>query len=469
MDRFPGPQAVRTSSERSLLIVEDEESVRFSVKRYFGSRSFTVREAATAAGGVEAFRAHRPDVAFIDYRLPDGDGLTLLRTLRGVDPAVPLVILTGHATIDVAVRAMKEGAENFVTKPFDLATLELVAQRAIENRRNRQLSLAGRSHEARVMADPFVGESPSIRRLEEQTRRVVETASTVLLLGETGTGKGLLASWMHRNGPRAQEAFVDINCAGLSREFLETELFGHEKGAFTGAVAAKPGLFEIGHHGTLFLDEVGDMDAEVQPKLLKVLEERRIRRLGAVVDQRVDVRLITATHRDLEAAVQSGRLRADLYYRIGGLALRVPPLRERGDDVVLIARRLLDRIGGEIGRAGLRLTREAEHALLKRDWPGNIRELRNVLERAVLLGNEGEVRADDILGSSRLAGGHASGNGNGNADADLLSLREVERRHIERVLQATERDTIRAAAVLGLSRSALYAKIRKHHLPLGHA
>jgi DNA-binding NtrC family response regulator len=443
------------TASSSLLIVDDEEAVCFSVQRSFESRGFDVRQAATLSEAEASFRNFRPDVVVVDQALPDGDGLDLLRRLHAVDSSVPFIVLTGHATVDLAVQAMKEGADNFLTKPMDLATLQLVVDRALENRRNRQRSLAGRSVESRQVADPFLGDSPLVRRLAEQARRVLEAASPVLITGETGTGKGLLASWLHRHGPRAEEAFVDINCAGLTREFLETELFGHEKGAFTGAVAPKTGLFEIAHRGTLFMDEVGDMDAEVQPKLLKVIEDRRFRRLGAVRDREVDVRLIAATHRNLEAEVAAGRFRADLFYRIGTLPLSVPPLRERGRDIVLIARFILERIGAELARPGLRLSGAAEDALLERRWDGNVRELRNVLEQAVLLGERTEIVPEDIRGRGPREAGPRT---------EALSLRAAERRHIEEVLQSMDGDVARTAGVLGISRSALYVKLKKHSI-----
>jgi DNA-binding NtrC family response regulator len=310
------------------------------------------------------------------------------------------------------------------------------------------------------VADPFLGDSKAVRELAEQARRVLDSSSPVLIVGETGTGKGLLASWLHRNGPRREEAFVDINCAGLTREFLETELFGHEKGAFTGAVAQKSGLLEIAHRGTLFMDEVGDMDVEVQPKLLKVLEERRFRRLGTVRDRQVDVRLIAATHRDLEAQVEAGRFRADLFYRIGALPLVVPPLRERGRDIVLIARFILERIAAELARSGLRLSAEAEGALLERRWEGNVRELRNVLEQAVLLGQRTEIGAADI----RPRAGRDP-----RVARPRMSLRAAERQHIEEVLTSVGGDVAQAAGILGISRSALYVKLKKHSIQVVRA
>ncbi len=290
---------------------------------------------------------------------------------------------------------------------------------------------------------------------------MAESSTTVLLQGESGAGKGLLARWIHDNGPRAPEAFVDLNCAGLNRELLESELFGHQKGAFTGAVADRAGLFEIAHRGTLFLDEVGDADIQVQPKLLKILEEQRFRPLGSVRDREVDVRLIAATHHDLRHLVGEKKFREDLFYRISAIPLFVPPLRERGGDVTLLARALLGRISRDLGFPGVTLSGEAEKALARHAWPGNVRELRNVLERAVLLGNRAEVLASDVTdvlspGAAPRAAAH-------------LSLEQAERAHIEAILGDEGGDVRRAAATLGLSRSALYEKIKKHAIPLTSA
>lgn len=443
---------------RSMLLVEDEDGVRFSVGRFFKSKGYVVTEADTCASGERAYRASRPDAVVLDYHLPDGDGGQLLRTFKAVDPSVPIVILTGHGTIDLAVKSIKEGADQFFTKPVELPALEVVIERLVESSHSRQIRRAGLDRDVQRSADPFLGQSPAIQRLSEQARRVVHSASPILVQGETGTGKGLLAKWLHMNGPRAHESFVDLNCAGLSREFLETELFGHEKGAFTGAIASKQGLLEMAHRGTLFLDEIGDVDPTVQPKLLKVLEERRFRRLGSVRDLQVDTALIGATHQNLQRLATDGRFRSDLYYRISAIPLVVPPLRERGRDVILLARVLLERIAVDLGRRGPGLAEEAEKALLRHTWPGNIRELRNTLERAVLLGSAVEITGDDIragTGPEPLA-----------PRPKLRTLRDVEREHIEAVLAELGGDVRQASGVLGLSRSALYQKIRNHGISL---
>jgi DNA-binding NtrC family response regulator len=458
------------AERRRILVVDDDAAVRFPIRRFLLGRGYEVEEADGVAAGVEAFKARRCDAAVLDFSLGDGDGLELLRSLRTLDPTLPIVLLTAHGSIDLAVQAIKEGAEQFFTKPVELPALEVVLGRALENQRLRQVSAVGNSTRQRQAVDPFVGESAPIRRLAQLAQRVASSSLPVLIHGETGSGKGVLARWLHQNGPRRDEAFVDLNCAGLSRELLESELFGHEKGAFTGAVAAKQGLFEMAHRGTVFLDEIGEIDVQVQPKLLKVLEELRFRRLGDVRDRQVDVRLVAATHRDLDRQVQDGKFREDLLYRINTVPLVVPPLRERGNDVVLLARMIASRVGADLGRPGLRLSGAAESALLTMSWPGNVRQLRNVLERAALLAERNLLEPDDLgvaPAAARGVGAPSAPSGNRDERARAgLTLLEVEKQHIEAVLLAEGGAVQRAADVLGLSRSALYDKIKKHAIVL---
>jgi DNA-binding NtrC family response regulator len=442
-------------TRHSVLLIEDEASVRFAISRFFAAKGYSVQEADSIARGRDLFRQSRPDAVLLDYCLPDGDGIELLPLLRAADPNVPIIILTAHGTIDLAVRAIKEGANQFFTKPVELGALLVVVERLIGNQRDRKASLAGKTRQSREAFDPFLGESPAIRRLAEKARRLLAARSPVLIAGETGTGKGVLAGWLHRQGPRREEAFVDLNCAGLSREFLETELFGHEKGAFTGAVSSKPGLLEIAHRGTVFLDEIGDIDHQIQPKLLKVLEEQRFRRLGEVRDRQVDVRLIAATHQNLEALVEQQRFRADLFYRISTLPLHVPPLRERGQDAVILARSLLELVAAGLGRAGMQISPSGEQLIQSYPWPGNVRELRNALERAVLHADR------DILGAEDLSEGLVT-SGGASRPGVRITLRQAEKAHIEAALRQENGHVPTAATVLGLSRSALYQKIKSH-------
>ncbi|RJS24969.1 sigma-54-dependent Fis family transcriptional regulator [Corallococcus sp. H22C18031201] len=436
-----------------ILLVDDEPGVRLGMRGYLTAHGFDVDEATSLAEAQEAFRTHRPDAAVVDYRLPDGTALELLPRLKEIDAAVPLVVLTGHGSIELAVQAVKEGAEQFLTKPVELAVLRVVLERLVTQRRERQRQAADRSRNERATVEPFLGTSAAIQALRTQAERVVNSDSPVLVTGETGSGKSVLARWLHEGGPRGDAPFVDLNCAALSKELLDSELFGHEKGAFTGAVAAKQGLLEVADRGTLFLDEIGDMDVAVQPKLLKVLEEKRFRRLGDVRDRRVDVRLIAATHQDLSAAAREKRFRSDLYFRISTLILHVPPLRERPEDVAVLARHFLAEMGAPRGRREVGLQPDAEAALIRYPWPGNIRELRNVLERAVLLSGGGALSRGDLRFEPQSEDDTSA--------EDDLTLEELERRHIERVLRRENGHVERAAARLGIPRSSLYERLKR--------
>jgi DNA-binding NtrC family response regulator len=448
-----------------ILIVDDEPGIRFGVRDFLESEGLEVDEADTVASAERAVREGRPDAIVLDHMLPDGTALDLLPRLREVDASMPIVVLTGHATIDLAVRAVKEGADQFLAKPVELPALLVLLRRLLETQRERRRQIAGRARQAREAVDPFMGTSAAIRTVAEQARRLLASTSPILIEGETGTGKGVLARWLHRNGPRADEPFVDMNCAGLSREFLETELFGHEKGAYTGAVSSKQGLLEVAHRGVMFLDEIGDLDPQVQPKLLKVLEEKRFRRLGEVRDRQVDVQLMAASHQNLPQLVQDRKFRGDLYFRISTIPLRMPPLRERPEDVPILARQLLEGFAADLGRRGVRLSAEAERALAAYTWPGNVRELRNVLERALLLCGGDVLEPGDL----RFVGPGAfppAGHEPAVAGDSHLTLEELEKVHIERVLRELGGSVAEASQRLGIPRSTLYQKIKKFSIGL---
>jgi DNA-binding NtrC family response regulator len=440
-----------------ILVVDDDASIRFGIRDFLESSGYEVEEADSCQAAVEIFQTAQPDAAIIDYLLADGNALELLPRLKGTYPEIPLLILTAYGSIDLAVQAVKEGADQFLTKPVELPALLVMLQRLLEERRNRRKQTASKSRQAHTEIDPFLGTSAAIRQLADDARRVLASESPILIRGETGTGKGVLAKWLHDHSPRAEEAFVDLNCAGLSREFLETELFGHAKGAFTGAVTSKTGLLEVAHGGTVFLDEIGDMDLQIQPKLLKVLEEKRFRRLGDVHDRRVDIRLLAATHQDLGRLVQDANFRSDLYFRINTLPLLVPPLRERGEDILILSRFLLQRLAADLGRGGPMLAPDVEQALRTHPWPGNIRELRNVLERAVLLSDQQLLSRKDLRFDASLDAESATENTD-------LSLRELERQHIKRLLQKEQGHVESAAKRLGIPRSTLYQKIKQYQI-----
>jgi DNA-binding NtrC family response regulator len=444
-------------SRNKVLVVDDESGVRFGIRDFLEQHGYEIDEAESCQDAQHIFRTSRPDIVIADYMLPDGTALDLLPRLKEIDSGTPLLVLTAHGSIDLAVRAIKEGAEQFLTKPLELPTLLVILQRLLQKQRNHHKQLASKSRQVRQAIDPFIGTSAAIRALKEQARKILSTESPVLILGETGTGKGVLARWLHDNSPRAEEAFVDLNCAGLSRELLETELFGHEKGAFTSATASKQGLFEVAHRGTIFLDEVGDVDLQIQPKLLKVLEEKRFRRVGDVRDRQVDVRLIAATHQDMGQLVREKRFRDDLYFRISTIPLPFPALRERIEDIPTMAQYLLNKVSADLGRGELHLDENCIQALQAYSWPGNIRELRNVIERAVLLSDQKTITINDLQFD-----GHTQV---GSPFLDSrLTLLELEKQHIERVLQEERGRVEKAAKRLGIPRSSLYQKIKKHQI-----
>jgi DNA-binding NtrC family response regulator len=445
-------------AEDKILVVEDEPIARFGIKDFLASRGFDVQEAANLEQARAQFQRDRPDAVVIDYLLPDGNALDFLPEIHAVDPQLPVIVLTGNGSIDLAVRAIKEGAENFLTKPVELPTLAIVLERALENQRNRRRHTARQTRRSRDEIDPFVGTSAAVSELAREAALALRSEGPILIQGETGSGKGVLARWLHEQGARRDEPFVDLNCAGLSREFLETELFGHSRGAFTGAVSEKKGLFEVAHRGTLFLDEMGDLDPALQPKVLKVLEEKRFRRLGEVADRQVDVFLIAATNQELASLVRDGRFRSDLFFRINTIPLAVPPLRERREDIAPLALRLLEQLGRDLGRPGARLGPEALAALRAYSWPGNVRELRNVLERAALRAEGGEIRPTDFRFAPSLAESAAQAGGQ--------TLDDLEKLQIERVLREERGRVVAAARRLGVPRSTLYQKIKEHQLKL---
>ena len=441
-----------------ILVVEDDDAVRLAIRDFLAGRDFEVMDVDTCGGATALFDSFHPDLVISDYELPDGTALDLLAKLRSHDELVPWIVLTGHGSIELAVQAIKLGAENFFTKPVRLDALLVIVQRTIESQKLRRKQLATSPRGSTHTQDPFSGKSPVMRQLAEEAKRILPSDSSVLIQGETGSGKGVLARWLHSHGPRADEAFVDLNCAGLSRELLESELFGHEKGAFTGAVAAKQGLFEVAHRGTIFLDEIADVDLQIQPKLLKVLEDKQFRRVGDVRDRNVDVRLIAASHQDFAAQVREKKFRSDLYFRISTIPLRVPPLRERVEDIPIIAEELLRRMAADLGRPEARLETGALQLLCSYSWPGNVRELRNVLERALLLSEGDALRRQDLRFEVSFAE-------QSSAPAEM-TLRDLERFHIQRMLEREGWHVGRAAQKLAIPRSSLYAKIKEYGISI---
>jgi DNA-binding NtrC family response regulator len=442
-------------ARNKVLVIDDDAEFLSVIRNFLVTKGYEVKTAGTCAEAERVWRVAEPDAAVLDYDLPDGNAIGLLPRLKSLDPTAPIIILTGHGSIDLAVDTVKLGAEHFLTKPANLSALALLIQRSLENQRNQQKQMAEKVRHARGSMNPFLGTSAAILKLAELSSRIAAADSPVLIQGETGTGKGVLARWMHDNGRRSAEPFVDLNCGGLSRDLLETELFGHEKGAFTGAVQSKSGLLEIAHKGTVFLDEIGDVDLNVQPKLLKVLEDKVFRRLGDVRDRRVDIRLIAATHQDLAKLVKQKNFRADLYFRISTIPLTTPPLRERVEDIPLLTEDILDRLALDLGTGRVEITSDAVRSLQSYKWPGNIRELRNVLERAVLLSGSRVLNEKDLHFDVPELEPFAESEG-------VRTLEEMEKHYIEEVLLLEGGRVEAAAKRLGIPRSSLYHKIKQY-------
>ena len=425
----------------SILVVDDDRTVRETLADFFDALGYVVRSAATATAGRQAAAEHAPDVVLVDLRLPDASGLTLLEALRADDPELGVIVLTGHADVPTAVRAMQQGALDFLEKPVDLEALGVAVDRAAELVRLRREVSVLRTRRRDVDGSAGPGDPPSLERLIELAARNDDVP--VLIVGETGTGKGFVARRIHERSARAAQPFVEVNGASLSATFLESELFGHERGAFTDAKQAKRGLFEVAGRGTLFLDEIGEVVTEVQPKLLKVLEERTFRRLGGTSELRSDARVVAATNQPLAQRVQEGAFRADLYYRLQVLTLALPPLRERRDELAELAR--------AFAPGGSRLSEAALRAIERYDWPGNVRELKNTLWRASLLAEGSEVQPRHLSLPEQP----------GLAAPAPVTLAEVERAAIVDALGVTGGNRMQAAQRLGIARSTLLEKIKR--------
>jgi len=432
----------------------------------------------TAHSGEEGLRLAgeaSPDVAVVDIRLPGIDGLEVLRELRAGSPGTEVIMTTAHASVASALEAMKLGAFEYLIKPVDLDKLRVVIDKAVDAQRlRRELSYLRRRDANGGGAGEILGQSPPIRALRAQIDRVASLdsaeagAPTVLVLGETGSGKEMVARAIHARGPRASGPFVEINCAAIPASLLEAELFGHEKGAYTDAKAGRAGLFEAAEGGTLFLDEIGHVDLAIQVKLLKAIEEKSVRRIGAVRPKKVDARVVAATNRDLEAAVAEGAFRADLYYRIHALTIEVPPLRARGDDVLLLAEHFLQATARRYGLPPRTLGPDARAALMAYAWPGNVRELAHMIERALLLHGGAEITVAQLgLAASRPAAPvvvERDGTVSVDFSVGPIVLEDVERRLIAAALRSADWNRGRAAELLGISKETLRYRIEKFDL-----
>jgi len=443
----------------NVLVVDDERNIRTLVARVLAPDQIEVQGAGTGSEGIQMADEMSPDLVLLDLRLPDMDGMDVLRTLKNRHPGVAVIIITGFGQIQSAVEAIKVGATDYIEKPFEhLEKLKLAVSRALDEiRAKREIRRLHGLQEKQYGVDQLIGDSESTRNLRDLIRKVARSeAQTILIQGDSGTGKELVARGLHYESARRDFPFMEVNCAAITETLFESELFGHEKGAFTDAKSAKKGLMELADRGTLFLDEVSEMSFNSQAKFLRVLQERVFRRVGGTRDIRVDLRVITASNRPLETRVKEGQFREDLFYRLNVIPIHIPPLRERREDTMPLARHFLTESNVRSHKSIKGFTPETERLLLNYPWPGNVRELRNLIERLVILGNSEYIEpqhlplqfAAQVVELPRQEG-----------PQEFRTLAEVERAYINQVMQRVEANKSRAAKILGISRQTLRKKL----------
>jgi DNA-binding NtrC family response regulator len=446
------------SKERTkVLVVDDEEIVRESLSGWLAKDGYTLDTAPDGPTALAKLTDDRWSILLVDLKMPGMDGLQVLQTAKALRPDLAVVIMTAYATVETAVEAMKMGAYDYLVKPFDpeelsLMMVKITAQQQLVRENVLLRKVLKRDYHFRDM----ISKSPAMQRVFDLARSAARSQSTVLVLGESGTGKELLARAIHAESPRQHAPFVAVSCAALTETLLESELFGHEKGSFTGAVARRKGKFESAHGGTLFLDEIGDISAKLQLDLLRVLEDRKFFRVGGTDSVEVDVRIIAATNRDLRKAAETGQFRDDLYYRLNVIPMTLPPLRDRREDIPLLVEHFLEHLNLEMSHRVEEVSTDALSALMRYDWPGNVRELRNILERGMVVAKGSLIMPDDL--------GLESASPRQAAVDVTLSLDEVERRHITAVFQHLGGNVTQAARTLDIDRVTLYNKIKKYGL-----
>ncbi|MDT5063030.1 MAG: hypothetical protein QOH63_3489 [Acidobacteriota bacterium] len=452
-----------------ILLVEDKDSLRRVLQLTLENAGYSVTESADARAATQEISRAPHRLVLTDLRMPHGSGLDVLRAARTADPDIPVIVMTAYGSIDEAVQAMKDGAHDFLQKPVDSNHLLLLVERALEQARLRTENILLREEWSRRYGFPrIIGESEAIKRAVAETQRVSQTEANVLLLGESGTGKELFARAVHHLSPRRDKPFVAINCAAIPETLIENELFGHERGAFTGAGERRLGKFELASGGTIFLDEIGELPLAVQGKLLRAIEEKMVDRIGGRSAIPVDVRVVAATNKDLRLAVEQGEFRRDLFFRLAVFPVEIPPLRERGEDVILLARHFAAQLGKEMRGRGATLSDESLNALRGHTWPGNVRELENAIERACILADSTALEPSDLgLVKGSIAAPEAFD------DLDMTgtlaeisdrAARFVERRKIIETLRSHDGNKTRAAETLGVSYKTLLTKIKDYEL-----
>jgi DNA-binding NtrC family response regulator len=438
-----------------ILVVDDEFSVRDSLCKWFVSDGFRVDGAESADAAMVKLRDQTWDIILLDMKMPGMDGIEFNRHIKSIDKDIIVIIMTAYASVESAVQALKDGAFDYVSKPIDPDDLTHIIRNALETRRLTQENIQLKQHiEDLSMPDDIVGTSPQIKRVLEMVATVAKTDATVMILGGSGTGKELVARAIHSNSNRRYAPIISINCGAFTESLLESELFGHEKGAFTGASAQRKGKLERADKGTIFFDEIGNIGSKMQMDLLRVLETKQFARVGGEKPITVDFRIISATNRNLEEAVGTGAFREDLYFRLNVFTIDIPPLKERTEDILLLADYFVQKYARSMARGVKKISDEAEKMLLGYDWPGNVRELRNVIERAIVLTSGEEILPRDLSFPFRYRMKQSGGD----------TLEDVEKAHIARILERAEWNISQASNVLGIDRTTLYSKIKKYAL-----
>ena len=450
----------------NILIVDDEKLIRWSLKERMTREGHAVREAEDGKAAAAALEAELPDLILLDMKLPDTDGLTILRSVVDRAPELPVIILTAYSTVDTAVEAMRLGAYDYISKPFEMDELAMTVRRALEaSTLRREVKQHLTEQKSRFGVHNLVGKSRPMQEIGGLIRKVSQSqASTVLIRGESGTGKDVIARAIHFESARADKPFMNITCTALQDTLLESELFGHEKGAFTDAKAQKKGLLELANGGTVFLDEIGDMSPTLQGKVLRALEERTFRRVGGSQDIHVDVRIIAATNRPLEKLIEEKKFREDLYYRLNIITVDVPPLRDRREDIPLLVDHFLKRFSTEFRKGISDISSEALRKLDSYTWPGNVRELKNVIERAVLLGAGPVLGADDVIMGRAVAAAQDAGKKLFSLPAKGFKFDDLEKDIVLQALERTGWNQTRAGELLGMTRDQIHYRMEKFGL-----
>lgn len=457
--------------KEKVLVVDDEKLIRWSLRENLGKSGYEVVEAEKGNDAIKAFSESLPDIVLLDVNLPDMSGIDVLRAIKGIDKDVPVIIITAFGNIQTAVDAMKFGAHDFIEKPFEIEKLNIVMDKALENAFLRREVSRYKAMSGDYGFDHIVGTSPKMQELKKVIKKIAQSnTTTVLFEGETGTGKDFIARVIHNQSGRAHKSFVDVNCAALPENLIESELFGYERGAFTGASASKKGLFELSSGGTIYLDEIGDMNYDLQAKLLKVIDSKTFRRLGGTTEIMTDVRIIAATNRDLKAKIKAGTFREDLYWRLKVIPLTMPPLRERGEDILVMSQKFIERFALEFKKQVKGLSPESKKLFMSYRWPGNVRELKNVIERAMILENE-EYITPDHLPSEIVQAGDVKVSQPQPAEELGISIPEggvdienIEKELLKKALMMAKGNQSKAARLLNLGRDAFRYRIQKFGL-----